>query len=643
MLQDVLLLATVSDIVGMLDFLPTMAWTALPDGRIDFVNRRWIDYTGLAFCAPGAWGTQTAVDSADIPKIRERWRSILASGAPGEMEARLRRADGRLRRFRIDASPVRDDTSHITMWCGVANEIKGPRVTDRPDENPDRRSAVGNSAARERNLVEFINSIPAMAWSAGPDGSPEFFNRHYLDYVGRPFEAMTGRGWQDSVHPDDQAELAATWKGMRESEQAGEAEARLRRHDGHYRWFLFRASPLRDDCGRIVKWCGINTDIDDRKNAEAELRRSEAFLAEGQHLARMGNFSWRVATGEIAWSEPLYRIFGFEPGTPITVENSTTRVHPDDIQLLERLIEAARSGATSFEYQHRLLMPDRSIKHVHVIAHRADYSGQIEYIGAVLDITQRRLAEAALNEARSELAHVARILSLGALTASIAHEINQPLSGIVTNAGTCLRMLASDPPNVSGARESAQRIIRDGNRAAEVVAGLRSLFSRSPPMIEAIDLNAAAAEVIAMLKDDLDKMLVSVRTDFDNSASRVGGDRVQLQQVVMNLLRNGAEAMSDVHDRPRLLTVTTECDGDATVRLTVRDVGTGLDREVSERLFDAFYTTKREGMGVGLAVSRSIVDSHGGRIWAQRNDDCGASFAFTIPIYVEGARLTAPL
>jgi signal transduction histidine kinase len=223
---------------------------------------------------------------------------------------------------------------------------------------------------------------------------------------------------------------------------------------------------------------GYLRDITERKLAEKELRRSEAFLAEGQRLGRTGSFSWRVVTEEITWSEQVYSIFELDPGSPVTLGLIGSRVHPEDIPLLYDMVERAKAGK-DFEYEHRLLLPENRVKYLHLVGHGTrDKDGQTEYIGAVQDVTERRLSEEALGKLRSELAHVARVTSLGALTASIAHEVNQPLSGIVTNASTCLRMLAADPPNIDGARETARRTIRDGNRASEVITRLRALFSK---------------------------------------------------------------------------------------------------------------------------------------------------------------------
>jgi PAS domain S-box-containing protein len=493
------------------------------------------------------------------------------------------------------------------------------------------------SSERGRKFNMIIDTIPTLYWSSRADGSAEFFNRHYLDYVGLSAEQASDWGWTVAVHPDDLNGLAAAWKRIVASEEPGEAEARLRRHDGRYRWFLVRASPLRDEKGKIVKWYGIKTDIDDRKRAEEQLRRSEAFLAQGQNLARIGNFSWVVATEEIKWSDQLYRIFDFELGVPITFDLIGSRVHPEDLHMMYEMVGMAQQAASDFEYEPRLLMPDGSIKHLHLVAHaNRDHQGRLEYIGAVQDVTQRRLSEEALSKARSELAHLARVTTLSTLTASIAHEINQPLSGILTNASTCLRMLNGDPPNVDGARETARRTIRDCNRVADVTTRLRALFSKKEFAMEPLDLNEATREVIALSLSDLQMNRVILRSELADHLPPVTGDRVQLQQVILNMLRNASEAMATVEDRPRELLIRTERDEGDRVHLSVKDAGIGLKPEGVDKVFQAFYTTKKNGMGIGLSVSRSIIEAHHGSLWATVNDGPGATFSFAVPCRPEG-------
>jgi PAS domain S-box-containing protein len=383
-------------------------------------------------------------------------------------------------------------------------------------------------------------------------------------------------------------------------------------------------------------------DITARKQAEAakdlrseeELRRSEAILAEGQRLSLTGSFSWKVATDEVTWSEQLYRIYEFEIGVPVTLELLRTRVHPEDLSLLERLkvVEQARGGGHDFEWQYRLVMPDHSIKYLHAIARAIrDRDGGLEYIAAVQDVTARRLSEEALAKARSELAKVTRVTSLGVLTASIVHEVNQPLSGIITNAGACLRMLDVDPPNLEGARETARRTIRDGNRAADVMSRLRALFSKKELTPELLDLNEVTREVIALSLSDLQRNRVALQSELADDLPTITGDRIQLQQVILNLLRNASEAMVGVDDHPRRLQVRTEREGGDRVRVSVRDAGVGFEPQRMNKLFDAFYTTKSDGMGIGLSVSRSIIERHHGRLWAEPHDGPGATFSFSIP------------
>jgi len=382
---------------------------------------------------------------------------------------------------------------------------------------------------------------------------------------------------------------------------------------------------------------GFLRDISKRKQAEQALRRSEAFLAEGQRLGKIGSFSWRVATDEITWSEQLYHIYELETGVPVSLELIRSRVHPEDVTLYEKMVEQARNGCSNFEWHYRLKMPDHSIKYLHALAHATrDQDGQLEYIAAIQDVTARRRSEEALDKARSELAHVARIASLGVMTASIAHELNQPLSGIVTNAGTCLRMLGADPPNADGARETARRTIRDAHRASEMITRLRALFGKKESMFESIDLNEVTREVLALTLNELQRHRVILRPELSDNLPLVAGDRIQLQEVILNLLRNASDAMSAVEDRPRWLVVRTERDEGDGVRLSVKDTGTGFEPQAADRLFEAFYTTKGDGMGIGLSISRSIIEAHQGRLWATANDGPGATFSFAIPCRSKG-------
>lgn len=610
------------DLQLTIDTIPVFVAIYEPDGTRSFVNRTWQDYMGLTLEeATGAGARAFPHFHPDDAERNDRaWRASLESGEALAIEVRVLRADGQYRWHKSLRAPLHNERGEVIRWYSVGIDIE------------DQKRAEEAFSASERNLKLIIDTIPAVAWSAGPGGHIEFFNQHYLDYVGLAADQAEYWDFDFAVHPDDRERLNTTLRAIMSSGQPGEAEVRLRRFDGQYRWFLCRANPLRDESGTIVKWYGTNTDIDERKRAEEELRRSEAFLADAQRLSRTGSFSWRVSRDELTWSDETYRIYGFDPAVPVTFDMIRKRVHPENLPTLHEVMELARSGGGEFDYETRLLMPDQSIKHLHVVARSTrGPNGELELSGAVQDVTERRLADEALGKLRSELAHMARVTSLGALTASIAHEVSQPLLGIITNASTCMRMLAADPPNVTGARETARRTIRDGNRASDVITRLRALFAKKPGALELVDLNEAAQEVIALSASDLQRNRVMLRMEFDHDLAPIVGDRVQLQQVILNLLRNASDAMSSIDDRPRQLVVATEREEGDSVRLSVRDAGVGLDPQAKDRLFEAFYTTKDTGMGIGLSISRSIIESHNGRLWAAPNDGPGATFAFSIP------------
>jgi PAS domain S-box-containing protein len=387
---------------------------------------------------------------------------------------------------------------------------------------------------------------------------------------------------------------------------------------------------------RVPEFIGAATDITEWKEAEERLRRSEAYLAEAQRLSSTGNFGWRAGGDRHFWSAETFRIFGYDRSTPITFRAILDRVHPEDVEAVRQLIVGAEEGR-EVDHECRLVMPDGAVKHVHVVAHGVrDRDGRLEIVGAVQDVTRQRRSEEELGKLHSDLTHFARVASIGALTASIAHEVNQPLAGIVANSNTCLRRLASDPPDVEGARAPARRAIRDAVRASEVISRLRALLSRRPPVVEPVDLNEATREVMALSRSELRRGRTVARPELAEDLPLVLGDRIQLQQVVINLLRNALEAMSDVEDRPREIVIRTARGDDDRVWLSVRDSGVGVPPEEAERLFDAFYTTKPDGMGIGLSVSRSIVESHGGRLWAMPNDGPGATFVFSVPRCTDG-------
>jgi PAS domain S-box-containing protein len=378
----------------------------------------------------------------------------------------------------------------------------------------------------------------------------------------------------------------------------------------------------------------LREQLRERRRAEEELRRSEAYLAEGQRISYTGSWGWNVATGELYWSQEHFRIFGFDPKTdkpsyPMFLE----RIHPEDRPFVEQTIDRAVRESSDLEMDYRIVLADGSAKYLQSLGHPViSESGElVEFVGTVMDVTERKLAEEALHKAQAEVSHITRVTTMGELVTSIAHEINQPLAAIVTNTDAALRWLATKPPNFDEVRECLQRIIRDGNRSSEVITQIRSLVMKSAPAKVRLDLNETIREVLAITGAEARWHQVSVQAELTAGLPPVKGDRVQLQQVMLNLVMNGIEAMKSVTDRPRELLVRSQSHGSGQVMVAVQDSGIGLDEQSLGRVFEPFYTTKAEGMGMGLSISRSIIEAHNGRLWATSDDGAGAAFQFILP------------
>ncbi len=566
--------------------------------------------------------------------------SVAANQASiGLQEARLLSQQKRL------TNELDQRVAQRTVELGKANQELRKEIADRGLVQEKLRQEEIEFKRSEARKVAMLNSALDCIVTIDHDGCISEFNPAAERTFGYRREEVVGKHLADVIIPPSFREQHR--RGFARYLATGEARVLGRRiemtavrADGSE--FPVELAITRIPVDGPPSFTGYLRDITERKRSDEKLRRSEAYLAEAQKLSLMGSFGWSVSTNEHFWSDQTFRIFEYDVSTKITLPLILERVHPQDIPLMKQAIALAADGR-DLDYECRLIMPNGSLKYLHIVGHGTrDKEGRVEYIGAVQDVTERRLSEEALGKVRSELAHVARVTTLGVLTASIAHEVNQPLSGIITNASTCLRMLAADPPNVDGARETARRTIRDGNRASDVITRLRALFSKKDAAKELVDLNEAAREVLALLLSDLQRKQVVLRTEFMDDLPPVSGDRAQLQQVILNLLLNASEAMSGVDDRPRDLAIRIERDDGGCVCLSVRDAGVGLGHQGVDKFFDAFYTTKREGMGIGLSVSRSIIENHHGRLWAAPNDGPGATFSFSIPhesLGVTGAQL----
>ncbi|PWU05987.1 MAG: hypothetical protein C5B51_13255, partial [Terriglobia bacterium] len=486
-----------------------------------------------------------------------------------------------------------------------------------------------------RRLRDVIETIPAYVWSALPDGFVDFVNRRWLEFSGFSLDQAKGWGWADAVHPEDRGRLLGSWRAGLAAGKPIEEEARVRGADRQYRWLLFRSVPQRDASGKIVKWYGKSMDIDDRKRAEATLVETETRFRTYIDHATDAFFVLDFEKGTILDANrqacenlgyPREELIGksvFEFDAGLDPEWLNRNIRPR--------IEAGES--VTFETRHR--RKDGSVFPVEIRARAFQTEGRTVNLSLVRDITERKRAEEErerLRQLEADLAHINRVSMMGELAASVAHEVNQPLTGIVSNGSACLRFLGNDAPDLEEVREAVRDIVRDGKRAGEVIARIRALAKRAAPPREPLDLNETIQEVLALVGDEARRKAVAIRTEFADDLFPVFGDRVQLQQVLLNLVMNAMDAMSSVEDRERQLAIRTQnVDGEDRVRVTVKDSGTGMDAQTMARVFEAFYTTKPGGMGMGLSICRSIVQSHGGRLWAEANAGPGTSFHFTLP------------
>jgi PAS domain S-box-containing protein len=621
----------------IIDTIPVLAWTALPDGRADFFNRQWLEYTGLAHRAVLGWAWKEVIHPEDRDRVIQHWQQLLLTGEPCELEARLRRFDGEYRWFLIRANAFRDPSGRILKWYGTNTDIEERRRAEQLVKagEEDLRRANTTLKESEARIRLIVDTIPGLIFTLTPIGELEFVNCRLLQYFNRSLEALQVWKLTDAVHSADLAHTINEVERGIESGRTFEFEQRLRRHDGAYRWFRWKTEPLHDDSGQITRWYGLLADIDDLKVAQEAIKTSERDLR--LLIDSIPGLVYTMTpTCELELvNKQVLDYFGrtFEE---LQDWSGIGVVHPDDMPRVLHSLQRTVDCGEPHEVEQRLRRADGVYRWYkpHALPAR-DANGRIaRWYCLLADIDDLKRAEETLRTTQTRLSKATQFSTMTEIAASIAHEINQPLAAVVAHGHACSRWLSANPPNIERARLSASRIIRDGNAAADVVQRIRSLFRYARLRKDRLNLDEAIIEVLSLFTDDLRLKRVTLQTELASGAGQVLADRVQVQQVIANLARNGIEAMESVADRPKLLSVSSSRN-DREIVVLVRDAGVGLSDP--NAVFDSFYTTKENGMGIGLAICRTIIEAHNGRLWAAQNTPYGATFGFALRLAEEEA------
>jgi PAS domain S-box-containing protein len=615
---------------GVMDTIPGLVWSALPDGDVEFCNQRWLDYTGMPFHEIKGWGWAEAIHPQDVTHVREGWRTALARSTSFEAEARMRRADGCYRWFLIQAVPLRDSGGRIIRWYGTNTEVEELKLAQEELQKQTSR------------LDQLFEQAPEAVAVLSTEDRIVRVNKEFTRMFGYGPDEVLQRPINDLIVPETEIESSRAYTRVLQHGGRVEVETVRRRKDGTEIDVSLLAISVRTASGQQVVNYAIYRDITERKRAEERLRESEARFQAMADTAPV--LIWMTGTDGLCnyfnkpWLEFTGRTMEQEVGTG-WIEG----VHPDDVQGCFDGFLPAFAARKPLRMEYRLRRADGEYRWVMESGiPRYTGGGEFEgYIGSNIDITELKLAELErhrLHQLEADLAHINRVSMMGELAASLAHEIKQPIAAALMDAKSCVRWLRRDTPDVAEGCEAALRIIHDATRAAEVIERVRSLYRRDTSDRELLDVNEIIREMIILLREKTDLNSISIHMDLASGLPLVRADRVQLQQVLMNLILNSIEAMKDAKGE---LSVTSKRADDGQLLVSVRDSGIGLPSGAVDRIFEAFFTTKAQGTGMGLSISRRIIESHGGSLWACANTERGATFQFTLPIDVASSSSSA--
>jgi PAS domain S-box-containing protein len=615
----------------LIESVPCHFWSTNANGEPTYVNQRLLDYFGIRF--EDQKGDMTVLHPDDVAETERALNHAFQTGESFQRVHRLRRADGEYRWHRVRAEPLRDHSGNVIQWYGFSIDIDEAKKSE--DQLRRREAYLAETQRLTHTATGVYNATEIL-----------YFSNEAFDLFGfDPMQGLPSREamWQ-RIHPDDVETVNEKIEHALRERRSLQNEFRLKLPDGTLKHVEAEILPVFSATGEFVEIIATAVDVTERKRAEDTLRRGEAWLAQAQRLSHTGTWVLNGTTMRfLYWSNESYRIWGFDPlkGLP-TRDEMWERIHPDDRERLWGEVQEALRERRDFLAEFKILLPDGTVKYVEANTHHefSPLGALLEVVCTNVDVTERKHAQderEQLRQLEADLAHINRVSTMGELAASLSHEILHPIATARNNARAGMRFLEMNPPNLDEAREALGCVVRDADRAKDIVGRIRNQIKRAPPRKERFDLNEAINEVIVMVRSAIAKNGVSVSARLMDGLVPVRGDRVQLQQVLVNLVLNAVEAMGSVEDGPRELLIRTEQSQTGGILVAVRDSGPGIDPVNLERVFEPFYTTKTGGVGMGLSICQTIINGHGGRLWMSTNEPRGAVFQFTLPAVQENS------